>query len=201
MYCQTLRKYSVSIVFVIILLISPLANAKSLYVVEHRGERKLIAFEILEDQLLYQNKIELPYHGLGPRDIACDEATGTLFITYEQDSNYTPNTYKRTIEVFNTSLIRIQEVVITGQPDGTFSGIVYDAVNQQVLVSDEAGKTLWIFDFDPETQTLDDVNYDQVTLGGLQYGPAGLAIKSDPGNSINYLYVSDFGYGKTGLLF
>ena len=105
----SLHKLSVSIFIVFSFLITPLAKAKSLYVIEHKGPRDLIAFEIVEDQLVFQHKVVLPKRGLGPVDVACDESTGTLFVVYE-----TRNDPCRYMEVFNEGLVNV-----------TVAGILY----------------------------------------------------------------------------
>ncbi len=189
MYDHVFRKHSVFMVLVFILLVSSLANAKSLYVLRHgqtEQTRKILAFEIVGDQLIYQAQVIPTPHGFGPVDITIDDDSNILFLSYEYNGGDTG----RTIELFSARTLENlgNEVLdeINGPRDVT--GLAYDHARKRLYCTDRGKQKIYAYDWDSENLTLTAVAGSPFDISDqLTYNAVGFTFTDE-----NLLYVSDF---------
>jgi len=180
MYSKVIKHILLTLAATSFLVDSAKAEAKSLYVLDHY--RYLTVFNTNNNQLVFQAQIDLPEHGLGPIDVAIDNETGVIFISYESRPLGGP---VNVIEMYNTSLCHIGTAELNGPSD--IAGLVYDKTNSRLIATERNKKKIWLIDWDTETLILD-TTPSSVHLEGMKYGAAGLSLNG------NTLYVSDYPY-------
>jgi len=182
----TLRKHTLLIVLAFILLVSSFAKAKSLYVLRHGAmeTRELLAFDISESQLVFQSQVVPPGHGYGPVDLAIDNDSKTLFVSYEANGS---NEGGDMIELFDTRDIDSKgNIQLEGATNAT--GIIYDSQREKLYCTQRNTNDLYIYSWDADDLTLTLDPCMPIDLDYIQKGATDLAING------NKLYVSDYTY-------
>ena len=126
--------------------------AKSLYVVKH--ESKLIAFDINSEQLAFQKELQLADHGYGAIDLAVDDESGILFISYE----YRPDeggSGGNIIELVNClTLEHIKKIKLPIFASTNLTGIVYDPLRSKLYGTKRNSNRVYSMLWDAEKMTL-----------------------------------------------
>ena len=146
--------------------------AESLYVTDHGAN--VFSFDVINGTLQFRKSLTVPRSG-GGIDLAIDNDNNILFRNVEFDPE---------IEIIEArSLNYIKTITL---PVLTDAGIVYDSANSRLLCTRRNSNLLYIFSWDPVTQTL---TYQQpsITLSEIQ-DACDLAIKG------NILYISQYSY-------
>ena len=127
------------------------AEGKSVYVVRHYYDYDgLLVFAIEGEQLVLQEAVDIEYHGIGPVDIAVDDESESLFISYEDSGEEGGNI----IEIYSSkTLEHVGKAVLIGPSNIT--GLAFDSANNRLLATDRNTNKLWLIDWDVETKTLE----------------------------------------------
>ncbi|MBN2182880.1 MAG: DUF11 domain-containing protein [Sedimentisphaerales bacterium] len=142
------------------------AAAKSLYVLSDlkANPQPLQAYDIGADgTLAFQAEYEIPQHRLGAVGLAIDSDNGQLFVTYEMSEN---------IELVDAKTMGVTGSVLA--PDASnLAGIVYDHHKGLLYCVDRLEDFLYVYSWEPSTQTLSQVDGSPFTLrGSTAYGIA-----------------------------
>ena len=146
----------------------------------------LNVFDIVNDQIVFRGSVDLPKHGAGGIDVAIDELTNTLFITFESDSNGVGGNI---IEIVNVKTLQNTTRTIDGVTNLT--SIVFDAARRKLYATDRDTNLLHVLSWNPIQKI---VSLEKtIQLENIDYA-CGLAIDGD------FLYVSEFYYRMDGIM-
>lgn len=174
----------VSAIVLSILNISPLCQATSVYTIDHSpsagvGSCTLIAFDIENNQFVYRDSVLLPEHGWGGIDIAIDELTNTLFVSFEWGDGWGGNI----VEIVDAQTLSHEAITIDGVSNLT--ALLFDKENRRLLATDRDTNFLHILKWNPVDETL--ALEETIQLENITYA-TDLAIHEDT------LYVSEYDY-------
>ncbi len=147
--------------------------AESLYVVSH-GSR-VFSFDVYNGELIPINEASMAHHGYGGIDLAIDNDYDILFMSSENTNNF------QILDAKELTLIKTLNFPGTGD----ITGIVYDAANSRLLGTQRNTNDLYVFLWNPATQTL--TLDETIQLGRIQ-NACDVAINGD------ILYVSEYRY-------
>jgi hypothetical protein len=168
-----------------VLLISAFSFSSSVYTIGHGGGAfthlcRLNAFDIVNDQIVFRGSVDLPKHGAGGIDVAMDELTNTLFVTFESDEYGAAGNF---IEIVNA--ITLQNTTRTIGGATNLTSIVFDAVKRKLYATDRNTNLLHILGWNPAQKTIS--LEKTIPLENIDFA-CGLVIDGD------FLYVSEFYY-------
>jgi len=178
------KRYYLHTVVCYVLLISAFSFSSSVYTIGHgTGEWTywcpLNAFDIVNDQIVFRGSVNLPKHGAGGIDVAMDELTNTLFVSFENGEYGGGNI----IEIVDAKTLQNTTRTISGVTNLT--SIVFDAARRKLYATDRDTNLLHVLDWNPAQKT---VSLEKtIPLENIDYA-CGLSINDD------LLYVSEFYY-------
>ncbi len=148
-------------IFISFFLIS-ICKAKSLYVIDHSS--KLIAFEIVDNTLVFQKKIQLKNWGYGGIDLTIDDDSDILFATFERGFGDGGNVIELIVA---KNLESIGTIELEGPSGLNITGLAYDHSRNKLYGTDRNSNDLYVYDWNPVAKTLTaDPNNTQIALTG-----------------------------------
>jgi uncharacterized repeat protein (TIGR01451 family) len=127
--------------------VTQIATAKSLYVIADIKDdpTPVQAYDIgIDGTLTFQAEHDIPHYEHGAVGLAIDSDSGYLFVTYE-DSDV--------IQLINARTMTDEGITIA--PDATnLAGIVYDHEKELLYCVDRRTRTLYVYNWDPNSATL-----------------------------------------------
>jgi uncharacterized repeat protein (TIGR01451 family) len=182
------NQYILCVVLLIVIVFScATTNAdQSLYVISHSGSY-LRAFEIDGNQLVFQKQIQVDYHGWGAIDLAIDNESNVIFISYENASI----NGSAILEIVNSKSLQeyedIDQIVLDGPTN--FTGMVYDPTRKVLFGTQRNTNHLYAFHWDAKHFTLTPDPANPIELAGILSGATDVSLNGD------IIYVSDYYYG------
>ena len=165
------------------------AVGKSLYVVNHftnTPSNKLWSFDILDDELVFQEEVAIPVHGYGAVDMTIDDDNKILFISFERNpDNMEPG--GNIIELIHSTSLRLLKELTVGSSCLDLSGLAYDSARSRLYATNRNTNELYVFNWDPDNLILESIPGNPIELENIDYA-CGLTLNGD------ILYVSDFYY-------
>lgn len=151
------------VALLIVLLASTGAMAKSLYVITDHHAGTFWAYNIWPNGTISpQASYTIPNYGLGPSGVAIDLDTEVIFITYENSN--------RVALVDARTMTSIGSATAPGASD--LAGIDVDSVSDIVYTVNRGTNKLYIYSWDPNTQTLTLQSAQQLTGNPSIWGVA-----------------------------
>ena len=161
--------------FFVIILSIPLFGV-SVYTIDHETYSNLNAFDIVNDEFVYRDSVTFPVHGWGGIDLAIDELTNTLFVSFEETG---------IVEIIDAQdLDNHSYVTIQGTSDIT--ALLFDKQSRRLLATDRDSNYLHLIKWNSANRSLS--LEETIQLDNIDYA-TDLAIHEDT------LYVSEFNYG------
>jgi uncharacterized repeat protein (TIGR01451 family) len=163
------------------------AASKSIYVIADLNTRPtpIMAYGIEGTSVVYQATYSAPYYSGGAVGMAMDSDNAILFIVYE---------FSTVIQLVDAQTM--QPAGTTTISDlGRAAGVVYDHDNQRLYAVNRGTGTLYVFSWDPVSQTLT-YQSTQTLAGASAFGIA-LDEQNDllyvgSGSAVNYYRTSDW---------
>lgn len=185
---ETGRGVWIGAVVLCISLMSSVCPATSVYIIGHSVGPwtyycPLNAFDIVNDQIVYRGSVNLPKYGAGGIDVAIDELTNTLFVSFENGEYGGGNV----IEIVDASTLQNIARTIEGVTDLT--SIVFDTEKRKLYATDRNTNLLHVLGWNPAQKMVSLEN--TIQLENIDYA-CGLVIDGD------LIYVSEFRYSMSG---
>jgi hypothetical protein len=186
------RKSSFQMVLILLSLFSCTVSANTIFVAD-RGGQQVDIFHVGDNLAISHIKV-LDYsnasYGLGPIDLAMDEVSQTVFVSFETtDSAGTKRTSSKIALIDFNTLTHIKTIDFPQASD--FGGLCYDSNRHRLYAVERNTNQVYILKWHPETLTLE---YEQlIQLSNIQYA---CAIQVDG----DIAYITEYRY-QGGMLY